>query len=196
MSIEIKFGVPKNQRETVAKMFHESFGDKYDLMFGDETKTVAFVSACLDDSKTIVALKDDVAVGFSGLQHCGKSFIEDNAHEMVRVFGLASFKVMLIRSMFVFKRMGIDNNELLLEALAVSAKERNKGIGQKLLQFTIDYAKSKKFSHLKLDVINTNPKAKRLYERIGFVESKVQKIPYPFNVIMGFDSMSEMVYQL
>jgi len=118
-----------------------------------------------------------VAVGFSGLQHCGKSFIEDNVNELVRVFGLASFKVMLIRSMFVFKRVGSDNNELLFEALAVSAKERNKGIGQKLLQFTLDYARSKKFSHLKLDVINTNPKAKRLYERIGFVESNVQKIP-------------------
>jgi len=98
--------------------------------------------------------------------------------------------------MFVLKRVGSDNNEVLLEALVVYAKELNKVIGQKLLQFTIDYVRSKNFSHLKLAVKKTNPKAKKLYERIGFVESKVQKSPYPFNVIMGFDSMSQMVYKL
>jgi len=43
MNLEIKFGAPKNQRETVAKMFHESFVDKHDLMFGVKTKTFAFV---------------------------------------------------------------------------------------------------------------------------------------------------------
>lgn len=196
MSLEIKFGVPKNQRVTVAEMFHESFGDKYDLMFGDKTKTVAFVSAALDDSKTIVALKDGKAVGFSGLHYGGKSFIQSDGREIVRVFGLGAFKVLLIYSMFSFKRAGSDNKELLLETLAVSAKERNKGIGQKLLQFTIDYARSQKFSHIKLDVISTNPKAKSLYERIGFVESNVQKVPFPFNKLMGFDSMIEMAYEL
>lgn len=195
MSIEIKFGVPNNQRETVAKLFYEAFGDKFNLMFGGKTKTVAFVSACLDNTKTIVALQDGLVVGFSGLQYSGKSFIEGDMRQVVKVFGLGAFKVALIGSMFIFKRVG-GGNELLLESLAVSSTERNKGIGKKLLQFTIDYARSKKFSKLKLDVIETNPKAKRLYERIGFVESEIHKVPYPFNVIMGFGSMSEMVYEL
>lgn len=195
MSIEIKFGVSKNQRGTVAKIFYDAFGDKFNIIFGNETNAIALIAECLDDEKTIVALKDGVAVGFSGLQYSGKSFIDPNMRQVVRAFGLSSFRVAVIGLFFLFKRTG-GGNELLLESLAVSANERNQGIGRKLLQFTIDYARAKKFPKLKLEVIETNKNARRLYEKIGFVESKTHNIPYPISKIMGFGSVIEMVYQL
>jgi len=45
-------------------------------------------------------------------------------------------------------------------------------------------------------VIETNQNARMLYERVGFKEAKVQKIPYPFSRLLGFGSVTEMVYRL
>ena len=56
----------------------------------------------------------------------------------------------------------------------------------------INYAKENHFSQIKLEVIKSNPKAKELYQKLGFKTSKITQIPYPFSYIMGFDSFEEM----
>ena len=82
--------------------------------------------------------------------------------------------------------------QLHLESLAVTKKEQGKGIGTKLLNATINYAKENSFSQIKLEVVQTNPKAKKLYQKLGFKTSKITKIPYPFSYIIGFNDFEEM----
>ena len=195
MNLEIKFGAPKNQRARVAKIFYKSFEDTFSKFFGTQNKAITFISTCLRDDRTLVAFKDDVAVGFAGLEYSGKSFIDASLHQTVRIYGLEAVRIVLFGVIFwLFNRT--KKYELHLDSLAISANERNKGIGSKLLQSTIDHAQSKGFSQIKLEVIETNQNAIRLYERIGFKESKVQKIPYPFSKLLGFESVTEMIYML
>lgn len=194
MTLEIRFGIPKNQRTEVAKIFYESFGSKFNLMFGNKQKAISLVASSLDDKKTVVALKNGLVVGYAGLHYFNKSYMEINLHKVVKIFGLATFRVILVGGFFLLTKVG--SKELHLESLAVSSKHRNQGIGHKLLQFTVDYGRSKKFSQIHLEVIQTNPKAKRLYERIGFKEVKVQKVPFPFSNLLGFSSITQMVYKL
>lgn len=73
--------------------------------------------------------------------------------------------------------MGIANKKL--EMLFVSAKERGKGIGTKLIQHGIN-----EYSINELTVNEQNPNAKRFYENNGFkvykrTETDEQGNPYP-----------------
>jgi ribosomal protein S18 acetylase RimI-like enzyme len=95
---------------------------------------------------------------------------------------------------FLFKRTV--PNEFHLESLAVSETERGKGTGKKLLDATIEHARMKGFSRIRLEVVETNNGAKRLYEKFGFKEVNVQKVSFPFSKLLGFESVTEMVYTL
>lgn len=73
--------------------------------------------------------------------------------------------------------MGIENNKL--EMLFVSANERGKGIGTKLIQYGIN-----EYSIKELTVNEQNPNAKKFYENKGFkvykrTEMDEQGNPYP-----------------
>jgi ribosomal protein S18 acetylase RimI-like enzyme len=194
MTLQIKFGIPQNQRIKVARMFYDTFADKFHKIFGTQKKFIHFTLECLRDDRTLVAFKDGQVVGVAGLHYDGRSFIDANMEQAVKVFGLATLRVVLFGGLFFFKKA--DQNEVFIESLAVAASERGKGIGTNLIHAVIDYAKSNGFSQIRLEVVETNKKAKKLYERIGFTEDVVQYIPSPFNRIMGFGSVTEMTYTL
>jgi len=55
-----------------------------------------------------------------------------------------------------------------LDALAVHEAERRRGIGSRLLEHCFMLARAAGCSEIALHVVNTNPDARRLYERFGF----------------------------
>ena len=59
--------------------------------------------------------------------------------------------------------------ETYIEQITVAAAARGKGVGRALLQWAEDRAREKQCNVLTLAVLNGN-KAKRLYERVGFVD--------------------------
>jgi ribosomal protein S18 acetylase RimI-like enzyme len=153
------------------------------------------VAASLRSDRLIVASINGSAVGFAGLEYLGKSFIEPNKRQAVRMLG---FRGLLVR--LVFWTVALFNRsmpgDINIRALAVSADNRGKGIGTKMLYSIIKYAKLKDFSKIKIEVTSANPNAKRLYTKIGFRASKVQKMPNPLSTIVGFDKIIELIYKL
>jgi ribosomal protein S18 acetylase RimI-like enzyme len=194
VTTETRLGIPKNQRITVSEIFLESFHDKFKRIFTNKSKAVTFLSKVLRDDRTIVACKDGIAVGFAGLDYDKKNFMDVNLVQTAAFFGLGIVRILVFGLVFFLNRTA--PNEVHLNSLAVSANERGKGIGKKLLDATIEYARQKGCATVKLDVVETNLAAKQLYERFGFRETKVQKVPFPLNRIMGFGSATEMVYML
>ena len=194
MSIQIQFGVPKNQRSKIAKIYYEAFQDKLSRIFSNKQKVETLISTSLRDERILVAYKDGVVVGFAGLQYQGKKFMDPSLTQAVRIYGLETIRVLLFFAFSIFTKP--KPNQLYLEILAVSKDQQNKGIGTKLIQSTINHARSKKIPQIKLEVVNTNPKAKKLYQRIGFGKVKDHKIPYPFSALIGFNIITEMHYNL
>lgn len=88
----------------------------------------------------------------------------------------------------------LNTNQLHLEVLAVHEQYRNQGIGTTLLHATIAFAQQQGLSQIRLEVVNTNPKAKKLYERIGFQKVQDHKISYPFTIVTGFSTITDMHY--
>lgn len=54
--------------------------------------------------------------------------------------------------------------------ISVDAKYRNMGIGSKLFEYAIDWAKKRSYSKLCLSVFSSNANAIHLYEKYGFEE--------------------------
>ncbi|MDG6222185.1 MAG: GNAT family N-acetyltransferase [Candidatus Bathyarchaeota archaeon] len=195
MSVELRFGVTENQQAKVANIFYDAFGAKFNKFYGNKPKVINFLSKSLRNDRTVVALKNGKLVGFAGLEHDKKSFIGPCFKQTSHVFDLATFVAVFVAKFFVLAKK-TKPKELHLESLAVSKTERGKWVGSKLLQFVLNYARSKGFSQIKLEVVDTNPRARQLYERFGFKEVEVHKVPYPFSFLLGFKSVTEMVCNL
>ncbi|MFO8128183.1 GNAT family N-acetyltransferase [Yoonia sp.] len=65
-------------------------------------------------------------------------------------------------------------------------------VAQALLDAVIDEAKRRGYAQVRLDVVDTNPRAKALYRHVGFKELKTVKIG-PLKHIFGFSASTTMV---
>jgi GNAT superfamily N-acetyltransferase len=63
-----------------------------------------------------------------------------------------------------------------LEDLIVRPDRRGSGLGSRMLQYAIDYARTHEFSRITLLTDKTNAGATRFYERLGFVESDMKPL--------------------
>jgi ribosomal protein S18 acetylase RimI-like enzyme len=81
--------------------------------------------------------------------------------------------------------------ELWLQMIAVSPSARGKGIGRNMMTHLYQVAKNENAKEIALDVIDSNPKAKKLYEKEGFCVTKYIKTKF-FTRGMGFDGIFVM----
>ena len=65
-------------------------------------------------------------------------------------------------------------NLCMIDEVSVSEKCRSCGIGTALIKKILSICKKKKVEEVKLNIYNTNVKAKRLYERLGFEDLRQQ----------------------
>jgi GNAT superfamily N-acetyltransferase len=81
--------------------------------------------------------------------------------------------------------------ELRVQAIAVDESMRGKGAGTMLLNAAFDYARKIGYKAIRLEVVDTNPAAKKLYERLGFVTLKTSWFG-PITSSAGFTAANYM----
>lgn len=202
MDLEILFGVPANQKIRVARIFYEGLENEFKNVFGPQERGIPIISKHLRNDRTVVAISRGVVVGLAGLEFKGKGFIDISFWQLARELGFGILRVIFLGCFFVVLRQiwtFLDKpgeREISLDALAVAGNMRSKGIGSSLLNFVIDFGRSRGYEQIKLSVIGMNVEARRLYERIGFKEKRVRRIVFPWNRILGFNAASEMIYRI
>ena len=67
-------------------------------------------------------------------------------------------------------------DELYVDGVAVAHEMRGKGVGSRLFDMMERVALKKGIRTISLEVVDTNPRAKILYEHIGFGAMKTQTI--------------------
>ena len=71
-----------------------------------------------------------------------------------------------------------------LNRLSVLPNYRGKGIGEKLVFHTLDYAKSKGVEEISIGIIAKHEVLKNWYVRLGFIENGLKEFPHlPFDVL-------------
>jgi ribosomal protein S18 acetylase RimI-like enzyme len=141
----------------------------------------------------IVALSQGRPVGVAGLQYDGRNFINPQRAEFVRQFGALSGTARFV--MFKLFAQAYYQEDMYIDILAVSPDMRGKGVGTRLLEAVFQIAREKKFKSVSLEVVDTNPGARRLYERLGFVARRTYPYPY-LRGIAGFSASIKMIKPL
>jgi len=89
----------------------------------------------------------------------------------------------------------IDSARFVMDGIFVDQKGRGQGVGSALLRAVYDEARKRGYREIRLDVIDTNPRARTLYEREGFEPVDTQQLGM-LRKVFGFASSTTMVRSL
>lgn len=189
----IRAGIPDDQIDIAVDLYWEAFGSKLGKVMGPKRKAIEFIRNVIDPSHAICAVgPDDNLLGVAGFKTSRGALVGGKMADLWKVFGIGS----LWRVAFLaLLERDVENKRFLMDGIFVCAPERGKGVGSALLNALYDEARNRGYSEIRLDVIDSNPRAKALYEREGFIAAKSQSLG-PLSFVFGFKSATTMVRQL
>ncbi len=192
--VEYGLGLPDAYRLAAAALYDEAFSQKLGSIIRDRQRCRAVLAESLHQDLAIVAIENDHLVGLAGFHLAGRSFTGGGTlSTLVRHLGLgrALWAAILIPILERKPRPG----ELLMDGVVVDASARGRGIGGALLDRVVSYARERSLTSVRLDVVDSNPRARRLYERKGFVEVRTTRTPY-LRSFMGFAAVATLAKEV
>ncbi len=186
--ISIQLGVPSENIDAATTLYCDAFHEKLTPFLGTKDRAARFLASGLEPSRAFVALRGSSVVGIAGFKVNGKGLFEPGFGRFAKEYGWTA-PARVLGLLLVERPERPDY--LLMDGIAVSQAVRGKGIGTRLLQAIEAHARKLKKVAGRLDVIDTNPGARRLYERFGFEAIKTTGIG-PLKHIFPFQASTEM----
>jgi len=190
--IVIRAGVPAELKAPASSLYCTAFDAKLTPFLGSKDRAARFLAQGLATDRAIVAIRADQIVGIAGFKRGARGLFEPGFAAFWREYGWTS--LFRIAGLAMLERAE-DNSALLMDGIAVDPSVRGQGIGTRLLEAIEAHAREQHLSRIRLDVIDTNPGARRLYERFGFEAIKTSGIG-PFRLIFPFRASTQMHKQL
>lgn len=196
--IEIRSPTPK-ETSVIVDILVDAFSDKLSYIFNNEMDKAREITAkyystmSLDELNShYVAVEDGIVLGAMHLKYKGgpKRSGSVAISEMIQRLGV--FRgLSATASLILFTSDDFKPDTCHVSFLAVMPDARSKGIGTQLMDYAIEFAKSKKLPKLSLNVVGSNTGAIRLYERLGFHTEK-QENSIIARFFLGFAGYSYM----
>lgn len=187
-------GIPEEFRSAAANLYDEAFGKKISVAVRNEEKRRHIIKNCLVLEYAIGALARNHLIGIAGFHTLDGSLTGGIGHRylLTQLGFIRGYWAALIFSLYERKPKP---GELVMDGIAVRSDARGRGIGTRLLKEIRKLAEQQGFNHVRLDVIDINPKAKKLYERMGFKAVKTESFPY-LKGLLGFGGVTTMVLEI
>lgn len=187
--ITITHAFAEEHRHKAATLYYNAFYQKLHPIFRDDDRGRAVLVQALNPAYAIVALADDELVGLAGYQDKTGNLVDIQPGLMTEAFGWFGGWWRLLALLLFARSAPADT--LLMDGIVVDPDQRGQGIGSHLLEAIIEYAQAKGYQYVRLDVVDTNPRARQLYERKGFVAVKSGRYPF-LQRIFGFSGSTTM----
>ena len=192
--ITVQQGFPDELRSSAAELYDAAFGAKLAIAMPNPISRTAVLKAGFNPEYSFVAIRDGEMVGIAGFK-TGRGALTGGISFRVLKDELGFWAaIRAILALALFHRNDVAG-QLLMDGIGVSPKMRGSGIGTKLLHSLIEYSRTEGHRSIRLDVIETNPAARRLYERVGFVPVKTEHFAY-LKWLLGFGAATQMKYSL
>lgn len=191
MTVRIISGLPEELRGDAAQLYLEAFAAKLGPILGRGERAKAFLSATLRPENVLVALdQQGRLLGLAGFHGETGGFIGGNLSDMQAVYGRFSglWRGLLLS---IFEREQVAG-EFLMDGVVVSPEARGQGVGGALIEAIAELAKSSGAAFVRLDVVDTNPRARALYERRQFTVTKESGSAL-FRPFFGFSRSATMI---
>ncbi len=192
--IQVQQGYTPADATQAAHLYDAAFGSKYRSAIPSRERRILLLSEALDPAYCFAAFHEDQLVGIAGFQGPQGSFTGGIHWEGLRKHCGFAGACRAAPLLALLSRSPAEG-ELLMDGISVLADFRGQGIGRQLLQAIITHAQQEKDQHVRLDVIDQNLDARRLYERMGFQEVNQQRFPL-LKPLLGFSGSTEMHYSI
>jgi len=191
----IRFSNLTDNTTEIARLIYET-DNIMPFLFGKREKAIIKLKNLIENDNTVFSHKNILVFKKNHLINGILLFYnpklidkkrENDAYS--RVFSFFELLILWVKSI-ILKSIN-DKSEmdgLYIQNISVDALARGEGIGTKLMNFVNEFALQNGYSSLWLDVAYNNPKAKKLYEREGFVEVSKHTILFSKN---GFFRMKK-----
>ncbi|MGP3697839.1 GNAT family N-acetyltransferase [Rhodobacter sp. NSM] len=191
MKVALLHGLPASQRQLAAELYWQAFGGKLGGVMGPEPRALAFLQRVMRSDHVIAALDGEGRlIGLAGFKTPTGGFAGGTFADMRAVYGTwgGTWRTLILRAL----QGDVDNERFLLDGICVAREMRSQGIGSALLAEICAEATRRGYPAVRLDVIDTNWRARALYERTGFVAVRSHGIG-PLRHIFGFNAAITMI---
>ena len=181
--IDIIDHLPEAHIPAGVRLYYTGLEVKLRPAFGPIASALAVVPGSIHPTRCMTAFSEGRLAGILGIHDQQGSFLEPSYGTMVRHYGQISgaFRTMLL--------MLLDHKtppgDLYLDGIVVDPSLRGQGIGSALITAFEDRARDNGFATVSLEVIDTNPRARSLYERLGYQQVATHTMG-PFSRLFGF----------
>jgi len=187
----IRPGFPAHDRAAIADLYWHAFGAKLGLTLGPRDKALQFITAALDPAHAITAHDDSgTLLGVAGFKTCHGALVAGDFSDMRRSYGV--FGAVWRSALLSLLERDTENERFLIDGICVAPAARGHGVGTALLTAFERTALRRGYTEVRLDVIDTNRRAKALYLRQGFDVVDTQRMG-PLRHIFGFNASETMV---
>ncbi len=189
MGMTVQLGLPENLRAQAAALYWQAFGQKLGRVMGPDARALRYLHRVIRPDHAIVALEDGQLLGLVGFKTPEAAFAGGGFADLWAIYDIgAIWRAAVLRML----ERDVDNARFLMDGLCVSEDARGRGVGTALLAAITDEARIRGYGAVRLDVVDTNPRARALYERQGFVAVKTAGVGV-LRHVFGFDSATTMV---
>ncbi len=192
--MKITTGIPDEDRVKAAALYWEAFGSKLGFVLGPKYQALQLVQMVLRKDHGICAHDDSgTLLGIAGFKTNQGALVGVDLQDLRRVYGWIGSAWR--GSLLSLLPKDIENKRFLVDGIFVAEEAQGNGVGTALLKAVAAEARSRGYSQVRLDVIDTNTRAKALYLERGFVELETHKIG-PLHRIFGFRATTTMVLDI
>lgn len=193
--IAIERGLPHELRDQAVDIFEEAFGSKMRSAVRDPEARREFMRRTYVAEHTLIARRGPELLGMAGLGSKGGEY---EGGLMGRSWDLRPYTDLLgwFGAIWAVWGMRLSDHrpkadEIYVDGIAVSPGARSQGVGTRLLDEAVAIAREQGKRFVRLDVVDTNPRAQALYARLGFTVTKVRSFGYSERQL-GFGGMTSM----
>ncbi|MCF6232893.1 MAG: GNAT family N-acetyltransferase [Rhodobacteraceae bacterium] len=188
MRIDAGFGT--SERRQVAGLYWQAFGAKLGRVMGPDARAIGFFETSLNPDFALVArAKGGRMLGLAGFKTKEGGLIEGSFGRMAQAYGRfgAAWRGMILSVLERKLQPGVFQ----MDGIFVDQAARGMGVGSALLQAVVAGASKRGLHKVQLDVIDTNPRARALYQRVGFRAVNTEYTGV-FARVFGFESATRM----
>jgi ribosomal protein S18 acetylase RimI-like enzyme len=194
MKISFIKGLPEPLRRQGAALYWEAFGAKLGRVLGPDRLALTFFERVILADHCVVAIDArGNLLGLAGFKSIAGSFAGGSWSDLWAVYGLwgGFWRGSLLWAL----SRDVDNERFLVDGICVASAARGQGIGTALLAALYQEAMARGYRAIRLDVVDTNGRARALYEREGFVATRTDYLGL-LRHVFGFASSTTMVRPL
>jgi ribosomal protein S18 acetylase RimI-like enzyme len=190
VSPRLCLGLPPGQRAAAARLYWQAFGGKLGRVMGPEARALAFLNRVIREDHVIAALDGDTLLGLIGFKTPQGAFAGGDMADLRAVYGLTGS--LWRGALLEMLSREVDSERFLVDGICVAPEARGRGVGSALIEALCAEARARGYAEVRLDVIDTNPRARALYERQGFIATRTAPMG-PLRHVFGFDAATTMV---